>query len=176
MVNGLAEVFGEWIRQFKVDGFRVDTAKHVDRAFFERWAPKILATARAAGVSDFEIFGEVFTTDAVELSSFVRDRAIPNVIDFPLQDSLVRYAGGSAGARGIATRLADDDYFRRAVGRRADARDLPRQPRHRPSRGEDPRAEPGRGRRARRARELSATASCTSSAARRPSTTATRSG
>ena len=116
VVNGLAEVFGEWIRQFKVDGFRVDTAKHVDRAFFERWAPKILATARAAGVSDFEIFGEVFTTDTVELSSFVRDRAIPNVIDFPLQDSLVRYAGGSAGSRGIATRLADDDYFRGPSG------------------------------------------------------------
>ena len=34
VVNGLAEVFGDWIRQFKVDGFRVDTAKHVDRAFF----------------------------------------------------------------------------------------------------------------------------------------------
>ena len=116
VVNGLAEVFGEWIRQFKVDGFRVDTAKHVDRAFFERWAPKILATARAAGVSDFEIFGEVFTTDTVELSSFVRDRAIPNVIDFPLHDSLVRYAGGSAGSRGIATRLADDDYFRGPSG------------------------------------------------------------
>jgi alpha-amylase len=112
VVNGLVEAFGDWIRQFKVDGFRVDTARHVDRAFFRAWAPKILATARAAGVQDFEIFGEVFLTDTVELSSFVRDRGIPNVIDFPLQDSLVRYAGGSAGSRGIATRLADDDYFR----------------------------------------------------------------
>ena len=55
-------------------------------------------------------------TDAVELSTFVRDRAIPNVIDFPLQDSLMRYAGGSAGSRGIATRLADDDYFRGPSG------------------------------------------------------------
>ena len=116
VVNGLADVFGDWIRQFEVDGFRVDTAKHVDRAFFRAWAPKIMASARAAGVRDFEIFGEVFLTDTVELSSFVRDRAIPNVIDFPLQDSLVRYAGGSAGSRGIATRLADDDYFRGPSG------------------------------------------------------------
>ena len=45
-----------------------------------------------------------------------RDRAIPNVIDFPLQDTLVRYAGGSAGSRGIAVRLADDDYFRGPSG------------------------------------------------------------
>jgi glycosidase len=116
VVNGLAKTFGDWIRQFKVDGFRVDTAKHVDRAFFKAWTPKILATARAAGVKGFEIFGEVFLTDAVELSSFVRDRGVSNVIDFPLQDSLVRYAGGSAGSRGIATRLADDDYFRGPSG------------------------------------------------------------
>jgi glycosidase len=116
VVSGLAKVFGDWIRQFKVDGFRVDTAKHVDRAFFKAWTPKIMAAAREAGVKDFEIFGEVFLTDAAELSSYVRDRGVPNVIDFPLQDSLVRYAGGSAGSRGIATRLADDDYFRGPSG------------------------------------------------------------
>ncbi|MBA3381204.1 MAG: hypothetical protein H0T97_04965 [Actinobacteria bacterium] len=112
VVDGLAQVYGDWIRRYKVDGFRVDTAKHVDRAFFRAWTPKIRAAARAAGVRDFEIFGEVFETDAVALSSFVRDRAVPNVIDFPLQDALVRYAGGSAGAKGISSRLADDDYFR----------------------------------------------------------------
>jgi glycosidase len=116
VVSGLAQAYGEWIRRYKVDGFRVDTAKHVDRAFFRTWAPKIRTIARAAGVRDFEIFGEVFTTDSVELSSFVRDRAVPNVIDFPLQDTVMRFAGGSAGARGIAARLADDDYFRGPSG------------------------------------------------------------
>lgn len=116
VVSGLARVYGDWIRRYKLDGFRVDTAKHVDRAFFRAWVPKIKAAARAAGVTDFEIFGEVFTTDAVELSTFVHERAVPNVIDFPLQDSLVRYAGGSAGARGISARLVDDDYFRRPDG------------------------------------------------------------
>ena len=116
VVNGLAKVFGDWIRQFKVDGFRVDTAKHVDRAFFKAWAPKILAAAREAGVKDFEIFGEVFETDAATLASYVRERSVPNVIDFPLQDALMRFAGGSAGARGISTRIADDDYFRGPSG------------------------------------------------------------
>ena len=70
----------------------------------------------AAGVPAFEVFGEVFETDAATLASFVRERGVPNVIDFPLQDALVRYAGGSAGARGIATRLGDDDYFRLGDG------------------------------------------------------------
>jgi len=112
VVTGLAQAYGSWIRRYRIDGFRVDTAKHVDRAFFRAWVPKIRDAARAAGVRHFEIFGEVFETDAATLSSFVRDRAVPNVIDFPFQDALVRFAGGSAGARGISTRLADDDYFR----------------------------------------------------------------
>ena len=78
--------------------------------------PKIRAAARAAGVPAFDVFGEVFETDAATLASFVRERGVPNVIDFPLQDALMRYAGGSAGARGIATRLGDDDYFRLGNG------------------------------------------------------------
>ena len=116
VVDGLADVWGAWIRTYQIDGFRVDTAKHVDRAFFKAWMPKIRAAARAAGVPAFEVFGEVFETDAATLASFVRERGVPNVIDFPLQDALMRYAGGSAGARGIATRLGDDDYFRLGNG------------------------------------------------------------
>jgi glycosidase len=112
VVNGLAKVWGDWIRAYKIDGFRVDTAKHVDRAFFRAWTPRIRAAARAAGVPALDVFGEVFETDAATLASFVRERGVPEVIDFPLQDALMRYAGGSAGARGISTRLGDDDYFR----------------------------------------------------------------
>ncbi|HEU5491598.1 MAG TPA: alpha-amylase family glycosyl hydrolase [Gaiellaceae bacterium] len=116
VVDGLAKVWGDWIRAYRIDGFRVDTAKHVDRAFFKAWMPRIRAAARAAGVPDFEVFGEVFETDAATLASFVRERGVPEVIDFPLQDALMRYAGGSAGARGISTRLGDDDYFRLGDG------------------------------------------------------------
>jgi glycosidase len=111
VVKGLADAHGSWITRFGVDGFRVDTAKHVDAKFFSSWVPKIRAKAVAAGVKDFEIFGEVFVTDAIELSTYPRTRGVPNVLDFPLQDTLVRYAGGTAGAKGIEARLADDDYF-----------------------------------------------------------------
>jgi glycosidase len=116
VVNGLAQVYGDWIRRYKIDGFRVDTAKHVDRAFFKAWTPKIRAAALAAGVTDFEIFGEVTLPQAPDLALFSRARGIPNVIDFPLQDGLMRFAGGSAGAKAISSRLEDDDYFRRANG------------------------------------------------------------
>lgn len=116
VVNGLAEVYAAWIRRYKIDGFRIDTAKHVNAAFFKLWVPKIRAAARAAGVADFELFGEVFQSDAVDLSRSVQKRGLPNVLDFPFQDAAVRFAGGSAGALGLSSRLADDDYFRRPTG------------------------------------------------------------
>ena len=116
VVNGLASVYASWIARFEVDGFRIDTARHVDRAFFGRWVPKSRAAARAAGVKEFELFGEVFVADAVEASAYVRDRGLPNSLDFPLQDALVRFAGGNASARGIGARLGDDDYARTANG------------------------------------------------------------
>jgi glycosidase len=107
----LAEVFAGWIHRYRIDGFRIDTARHVERTFFPFWVPAILAAAREAGVPDFQLFGEAFITNAIELSSYVRDRGLPNVLDFPMQDALARFAGGSAGAAGITTRLHDDDYF-----------------------------------------------------------------
>ncbi|MEJ7792011.1 MAG: alpha-amylase family glycosyl hydrolase [Gaiellaceae bacterium] len=116
VVNGLADIYASWIARYKVDGFRIDTAKHVNAAFFKLWLPKIRAAARAAGVTDFELFGEVFQTDAIDLSRYVRTRGLPNVLDFPFQDAAVRFAGGSAGARGLSARLADDDYFRTSNG------------------------------------------------------------
>ena len=111
VVQGLAEIHAGWIRRYKVDGFRVDTARHVNRDFFTLWVPQIQAAARAAGVRDFELFGEAFVTSAVDLAPYVRDRGLPNVLDFPLQDAAVGFASGQVGAGGIASRLEDDDYF-----------------------------------------------------------------
>jgi glycosidase len=114
--NGLAAIYSSWISRFKVDGFRVDTAKHVDAAFFRLWVPKIRAAAMAAGIADFPIFGEVTLNDAVDLSAYVRDRGVPQVLDFPFQEVATGFASGASGARGVADRLADDDYFRTPDG------------------------------------------------------------
>src|SRR5215204_5815262 len=112
VMQGLADVFSEWIRKYKLDGFRVDTAKHVNAAFFRLWAPRVLAAARVAGVNDFEIFGEVTINDAIELSSFVRDRGLPNVLDFPFQAVAAGFAAGRTAPTALVDRIQDDDYFR----------------------------------------------------------------
>jgi len=116
VLNGLARIYASWITRFKVDGFRVDTAKHVNAAFFRLWVPKIRAAAASAGIHDFPVFGEVTLNDAADLSAFVRDRGLPQVLDFPFQQVASAYAAGASGALGIAHRLEDDDYFRTANG------------------------------------------------------------
>ena len=57
--RGWREVYGDWIRRYKVDGFRVDTARHVDQRVLPRWAPMIRRRRPRRGVPDFELFGEV---------------------------------------------------------------------------------------------------------------------
>ena len=54
--------------------------------------------------------------DAVDLSEYVRDRGLPQVLDFPFQQVASAYASGATGSKGVADRLADDDYFRTANG------------------------------------------------------------
>ena len=111
--NGLARIYASWVSRLHVDGFRVDTAKHVNAAFFGLWVPKIRAAAKAAGTpTDFPVFGEVTLNDAIDLADYVRSRGLPQVLDFPFQAVASAYAAGFSGAKGIAQRLADDDYFR----------------------------------------------------------------
>jgi glycosidase len=116
VMNGLAQIYASWITRFHVDGFRVDTAKHVNAAFFKLWVPKIRAAARSIGVADFPIFGEVTLNDSVDLSTFVRTRGVPQLLDFPFQQVAADYASGSSGSKGVANRLSDDDYYRTANG------------------------------------------------------------
>jgi glycosidase len=115
VVNGLAAVYAGWVKKYKLDGFRVDTARYVNAGFFSIWVPKILAAARSVGVRDFQIFGEDTTTDPLQLSTIVRDDGLPNVLDFPFQDTAVHFTAGQVDATQLAKLLADDDYFRTAA-------------------------------------------------------------
>src|SRR4029078_10014553 len=37
---GLGKIFADWVTRYKLDGFRVDTARHVNAAFFKLWVPQ----------------------------------------------------------------------------------------------------------------------------------------
>ena len=49
VVDGMIDIYKAWIRDFGIDGFRMDTMKHVDDAFWQKFAPAIEKYAKARG-------------------------------------------------------------------------------------------------------------------------------
>src|SRR5918995_150557 len=53
VVEGMVDIYSFWIEEFGVDGFRIDTTKHVNVEFWQRFGPDILAAAEARGIDEF---------------------------------------------------------------------------------------------------------------------------
>ncbi|WP_062518802.1 pullulanase-type alpha-1,6-glucosidase [Demequina silvatica] len=113
VVDGFVDVYQGWI-DLGIDGFRIDTAKHVNFEFWEQWSQEVLDYAHANGKPDFFMFGEVYDADPVKLAPYVRDTDMSSVLDFTFQSSAVSYASGNS-ARGLATLYAGDDRYTTAT-------------------------------------------------------------
>src|SRR5215207_4847801 len=109
VVNGFVDVYENWI-DLGIDGFRIDTAKHVNFEFWEQWSTQVLDYAHAAGKPDFFMFGEVYDADPVKLSPYVRKTDMNSVLDFTFQSQAVTFAAGNS-AKGLQSLFAGDDYY-----------------------------------------------------------------
>ena len=94
---------------FGVDGFRIDTVKHVNIEFWQDWCAAIVQHARETGKHHFFMFGEVYSFEPAELSYFMRKSQMDSVLDFAFQNHVTAFASGAPGAR--LHKLFDDDAF-----------------------------------------------------------------
>ncbi|MDG4858361.1 pullulanase-type alpha-1,6-glucosidase, partial [Streptomyces sp. T-3] len=108
VVRGMERIYQRWVRDFDIDGFRIDTVKHVDTEFWTQWATALDAYARQQGREDFFMFGEVYSADTDITSPYVTEGRLDSTLDFPFQDAARAYAsqGGSAGR--LASVFGDD--------------------------------------------------------------------
>jgi pullulanase-type alpha-1,6-glucosidase len=111
VVNGMIDVHKAMITEFGIDGFRLDTAKHVNDEFWEAFVPEILGHAAAQGIPDFFVFGEVFDPDAGFLSRFTTELPLPSVLDFGFDGSAKRFAAFGTPTDELRDLFASDDYF-----------------------------------------------------------------
>lgn len=113
VVQGFIDIYGEWIERFGVDGFRIDTAKHVNPEFWQQFVPAMLARARAQGIPNFHIFGEVYSekTDAALLALHTRVDRLPAVLDYAFANAVRGSVGGSAGTDVLAKVFEDDALY-----------------------------------------------------------------
>ena len=132
--QGMIDIYGAWIDDFGVDGFRIDTARHVDPGFWQVFVPAMLERARAKGIPNFTMFGEVYkdTPQNGYIAEYTRRDKLPQVLDFAFQASVrevlgrgkgtvvlaqlfdgdVLYEGGEAAALNLPTFLGNHDMGR----------------------------------------------------------------
>ena len=132
--EGMIAIYAKWIENFGIDGYRIDTARHVDPGFWQAFIPAMLQTAKARGIPHFAIFGEVAreTPDNGYIAGFTHRDGYPAVLDFAFQASVravlakgagthvladlfegdVLYKGGEAAALAMPTFLGNHDMGR----------------------------------------------------------------
>jgi glycosidase len=134
VVAGMIDIFGGWIDRYGIDGFRIDTARHVNPEFWQAFVPAMLERAKARGIPNFHIFGEVANDDfnvGFLAKHTVNDR-LPTVLDFAFKQAALRvlagnqpteiwreffnqdvlYAGGEETAKRLPTFLGNHDQGR----------------------------------------------------------------
>ncbi len=88
VVSGMIDIFKNLITEFKPDGFRIDTVKHVNTEFWSEFSPALLAHAKEIGIPQFFMFGEVYSPDSKVLSEYTTNGNLQSVLDFGIQQAL----------------------------------------------------------------------------------------
>ncbi len=132
--DGMIAIYRQWIEDFGIDGYRIDTARHVDPGFWQAFIPAMLEAAKAKGIPNFTIFGEVAREEPSSgyIAQYTRRDGYPAVLDFAFEASVravlaqgkgtdvlaelfdgdVLYEGGEQAALAMPTFLGNHDMGR----------------------------------------------------------------
>lgn len=111
VVEGMKDIYKTWIGDFGVDGFRIDTMKHVNDEFWQDFGPDVLNYAHEQGKDEFFMFGEVFDTTKSFTSQFTTRSKMQAVLDFPFQEAARSFASEGQDTRELETFFAGDDWY-----------------------------------------------------------------
>jgi glycosidase len=112
--NKLTEVFIDLISDFRPDGFRIDTVKHVDIEFWQMFGPAITEHAQSIGIPNFHIFGEVYDGNPAGLSKYTTKGKLPSVLDFGFFFNIKDAVLQGQDINRIGNLFDNDDYYRDA--------------------------------------------------------------
>ncbi len=113
VVRGFIDVFGQWL-EWGVDGFRIDTMRHVNAAFWQAFNPAMRAKARALGRPDFLQFGEVMNEvgDVAYLSEFsTGTMPADSTTDFGFAAAARKFVSQGGPAAALEDFFLRDDYY-----------------------------------------------------------------
>jgi alpha-amylase len=110
VVNGFIDIYETWVN-LGIDGYRIDTMKHVNDEFWRAFGPAVLAYAREHGKNDFFMFGEVFDESRPFTSHYTTANKMQAVLDFPFQSAARKFASRSDPAKVLETLFLGDDWY-----------------------------------------------------------------
>ncbi len=113
VVAGMIDIFGQWIDDFGIDGYRIDTAKHVNPEFWQAFVPAILKRAEAKGIPHFHIFGEIAYEEpsATIAAQVMAESHLPYALDMGFAKAAQMVASGKSPPRLMAEFLQQDGIY-----------------------------------------------------------------
>jgi pullulanase-type alpha-1,6-glucosidase len=111
VVQGMIDIFTQTVSTYDIDGFRIDTVKHVNDEFWHDFIPAIMDHAQAQGKEEFFMFGEVFDGSAEVLSYYTAEVGLPSVLDFGFHGNSHGFAVHSNPTQNLQGFFVADDYF-----------------------------------------------------------------
>jgi glycosidase len=113
VVAGMIDIYGTWIDRFGIDGFRVDTARHVNPEFWQAFVPAMQDRAKAKGIPNFHIFGEIggIGLEPGKLAVHTRVDKFPATIDFAFRQAAIDTAGGTSGTNKLWELFFQDPLY-----------------------------------------------------------------
>jgi glycosidase len=122
VIQGFIDIYGGWIDEYGVDGFRIDTARHVNPEFWQAFVPAILERARARGIPNFHIFGETYDFQSGTAAMHTVVDGLPTVLDFAYQRVVQNMVTGVQHPDAMGYLLMEDAIY---AGGEETARKLP---------------------------------------------------
>ena len=116
VVDGMTDIYQTWVKDFDIDGFRIDTMKHVNDEFWQQFGPGILDYAHQHGKPNFFMFGEVAldgsgAAQKAFTSHYTTHDDMQAILDFPFQDAARNFASRGQGNAQLAQFFANDDWY-----------------------------------------------------------------
>ena len=112
VVAGLIDVFKGVVSEFKPDGFRIDTVKHVNMEFWTEFSPAIVDHAKSLGIPQFFMFGEVYDSTPEFLSTFTTTGKMQSILDFGVQSGIYKSLIEQKGTNELEAIFNDDHFYK----------------------------------------------------------------
>lgn len=111
VIKGMIDIFQNLITEFKPDGFRIDTVRHINMDFWQEFVPAVINHAKTVGIPNFFVFGEIFDTNPEVLSKFTTEGKFPSVLDFGFYKQTENILTKNTGTDAWATLFAQDILY-----------------------------------------------------------------